>query len=212
MGSPQQEHKTCRHGHVQAPDCETPHGIYCDGSLHITNAARCGVVSCLGMPCAAAGMEVVSVEIAQQMRAEGQFLVHQEVLGHIYGITSSAVRKLQAMGKLPVLDLDRVQDVEQLRASGFQVCAGRDVGCNIPPGDEGNAGCVICALPVCALAPGHDATSAKTRVLAALATGAHPQLAHCIHLMLASTYRCLSMLGVSPECGKAWMLVANICC
>lgn len=62
--------------------------------------------------------------LAQQMRAEGQFLVHQEVLGHIYGITSSAVRKLQAMGRLPLLDLDRVQDVEQLRASGFQVCAG----------------------------------------------------------------------------------------
>lgn len=55
------------------------------------------------------------------MRDSGQFLVHQEVLGHHYGIASAAVRKLQAMGKLPLLDLDRVQDVEQLRASGFLV-------------------------------------------------------------------------------------------
>jgi hypothetical protein len=67
------------------------------------------------------GMQVVTLEAAQQMRDSGQFLVHQEVLGHHYGITSAAVRKLQAMGKLPLLDLDRVQDVEQLRASGFQV-------------------------------------------------------------------------------------------
>lgn len=73
----------------------------------------------------AAGMEVVPLEAAQQMRAGGQFLVHQEVLGHIYGITAAAVRKLQAMGKLPLLDLDRVQDVEQLKAAGFQVCASR---------------------------------------------------------------------------------------
>lgn len=73
-----------------------------------------------------AGMEVVSLETAQQMRAAGQFLVHQEVLGHIYGIPSAAVRKLQALGKLPLLDLDRVQDVEQLRAAGFQV---RWAGC-----------------------------------------------------------------------------------
>lgn len=71
-------------------------------------------------------MEVVSLEAAQQMRAAGQFLVHQEVLGHIYGIPSAAVRKLQALGKLPLLDLDRVQDVEQLRAAGFQVRSIRD--------------------------------------------------------------------------------------
>ena len=65
------------------------------------------------------------LERDQVARAAGQFLVHQEVLGHIYGIPSAAVRKLQALGKLPLLDLDRVQDVEQLRASGFQVhCMG----------------------------------------------------------------------------------------
>lgn len=66
-------------------------------------------------------MEVVPLEVAQQMLAAGQFLVHEEVLGHHYGITSAAVRKLQALGKLPLLDLDRVQDVEKLRSSGIQV-------------------------------------------------------------------------------------------
>jgi hypothetical protein len=68
-------------------------------------------------------MDVVSLEAAQQMRDTGQFLVQQEVLGHIYGITGAAVRKLQAIGKLPLLDLDRVQDVEQLQTNGFQVTA-----------------------------------------------------------------------------------------
>lgn len=85
------------------------------------HTAACHVLS-VAHWLAAAGMEVVTLEAAQQMLQSGQFLVHQEVLGHIYGITSAAVRKLQAMGKLPLLDLDRVQDVEQLRTSGFQVC------------------------------------------------------------------------------------------
>lgn len=75
-------------------------------------------------------MEVVTLEAAQQMCDSGQFLVHQEVLGHHYGITGAAVRKQQALGKLPLLDLDRVQDVEQLRASGFLVRrAGPDTVC-----------------------------------------------------------------------------------
>lgn len=86
--------------------------------------SHCSPVVCIVT--VGAGMEVVSLEAAQQMRAAGQFLVHQEVLGHIYGIPSAAVRKLQALGKLPLLDLDRVQDVEQLRAAGFQVRSIRD--------------------------------------------------------------------------------------
>lgn len=69
--------------------------------------------------------------MAQEMRASGQLLVHQEVLGHIYGITSASVRKLQATGKLPLLDMDRVADVEQLRASGFQVGLPQDCGENL---------------------------------------------------------------------------------
>jgi hypothetical protein len=92
----------------------------------IHHQSLCGtrvlIVAC-AVVITAAGMEVVPLEAAQQMRAGGQFLVHQEVLGHIYGITAAAVRKLQAMGKLPLLDLDRVQDVEQLKAAGFQVRA-----------------------------------------------------------------------------------------
>jgi hypothetical protein len=101
-----------------------------------------------------AGMEVVSLEAAQQMRDAGQFLVHQEVLGHIYGITSAAVRKLQAMGKLPLLDLDRVQDVERLRTSGFQVTAMHtahaQLGCagtEHPDCNQGHAHRTTCAPP-----------------------------------------------------------------
>jgi hypothetical protein len=48
-----------------------------------------------------ADMEVVSVEVAQEMQAKGHFLLEQTVLGHVYGVTSAAVRKLQALGKLP---------------------------------------------------------------------------------------------------------------
>eukprot|EP00775_Hariotina_reticulata_P013032 gene13032-13161_t len=68
----------------------------------------------------AADMEVVSVEVAQEMQAQGQFLLEQTVLGHVYGVTSAAVRKLQGLGKLPLLDLDRVADVVKLKSSGFQ--------------------------------------------------------------------------------------------
>jgi hypothetical protein len=68
-----------------------------------------------------ADMEVVSVEVAQEMQAKGHFLLEQTVLGHVYGVTSAAVRKLQALGKLPLLDLDRVADVAKLKSSGFQV-------------------------------------------------------------------------------------------
>jgi guanylate kinase len=68
-------------------------------------------------------MEVVSLAHAQQMVAEGRFLVHQEVLGHVYGVTRASVRRAQARGKLPLLDMDRVADVAQLKAGGLQVCA-----------------------------------------------------------------------------------------
>lgn len=68
-------------------------------------------------------MEVVSPEVAHRMQVDGRFLVDQQVLGHIYGISAASVRKLQASGKLPLLDLDHVADVAKLRASGFQVSA-----------------------------------------------------------------------------------------
>jgi hypothetical protein len=66
-------------------------------------------------------MEVIYPKLAQQMVQDGKFLVHQTVMGHTYGIAAAAVRKLQASGKLPVLDLDRVADVTRLKESGFQV-------------------------------------------------------------------------------------------
>lgn len=69
-------------------------------------------------------MDVVSPEVAHQMQADGKFLIHQEVLGHVYGIVAASVRKLQASGKLPLVDIDRVADVAKLRASGFQVSPG----------------------------------------------------------------------------------------
>eukprot|EP00879_Flechtneria_rotunda_P032088 GHRR01035240.1.p1 GENE.GHRR01035240.1~~GHRR01035240.1.p1 ORF type:complete len:660 (+),score=243.45 GHRR01035240.1:528-2507(+) len=65
-------------------------------------------------------MEVISSELAQQLQHGGSFLVQHEVLGHTYGITTAAVRKLQASGKLPLLDLDRVADVQKLKAAGFK--------------------------------------------------------------------------------------------
>jgi hypothetical protein len=80
-------------------------------------------------------MEVISAELAQQMVQESKFLVHQTVMGHTYGITAAAVRKLQASGKLPVLDLDRVADVTKLKESGFQVsgmcCASESCMCRL---------------------------------------------------------------------------------
>lgn len=66
-------------------------------------------------------MDFVSSEVAQQMQAEGKFLICEEVLGHVYGISAASVRKLQASGKLPLLDLDKVADVTRLKSSGFQV-------------------------------------------------------------------------------------------
>jgi guanylate kinase len=66
-------------------------------------------------------MERVSASEADALLMQGKILVPQKVLGHMYGISATAVRQLQVAGKLPVLDLDRVEDVEQLRTQGFQV-------------------------------------------------------------------------------------------
>lgn len=41
------------------------------------------------------------------------------MLGHHYGITTAAVRKVQMSGALCLLDLDFVADAKQLRESGF---------------------------------------------------------------------------------------------
>lgn len=91
--------------------------------------------------CATAGMNVVSLQEAQQMVADGRFLYHQEVLGHLYGVTASSVRKVQALGKLPLLDLDRVQDVEALKAAGLQVGW---LACGLLLTAAGTSACSLC--------------------------------------------------------------------
>lgn len=54
------------------------------------------------------------------MLAYGAFVVHEEAVGHHYGITAAAVKKVQASGCVPILELDRVADAKRLRAAGFE--------------------------------------------------------------------------------------------
>jgi hypothetical protein len=68
-------------------------------------------------------MEVVDAATLSAMQAAGKLLVCQRVLDHSYGISAAAVRKLQAAGKLPLLDLDLVEDAVALRGAGFKVGA-----------------------------------------------------------------------------------------
>lgn len=75
-------------------------------------------------------MEVISPEAMAALLHEGALLVHREVLGHSYGISSLSVRKLQAAGKLVLLDVDQVEDAVKLKEAGFQV--GARVGCMHP--------------------------------------------------------------------------------
>ena len=60
-------------------------------------------------------MTVVSREEADQLIASGGFLVYEETLGHVYGVTRAAVKKVLTSGKVCVLDLDRVADARRLR-------------------------------------------------------------------------------------------------
>jgi len=46
---------------------------------------------------------------------------HAQVLGQTYGIASSSVRSLVTAGKMVVIDLDKVEHAERLRAAGFKV-------------------------------------------------------------------------------------------
>ncbi|GMH36176.1 hypothetical protein BSKO_04044 [Bryopsis sp. KO-2023] len=67
-------------------------------------------------------MEPYETETEEQILhdiQEGKFLVHNKVLGNIYGIRKASVRKIQALGKVCVIDLDRVEDVEKLKKEGF---------------------------------------------------------------------------------------------
>ncbi|GAX74660.1 hypothetical protein CEUSTIGMA_g2108.t1 [Chlamydomonas eustigma] len=65
-------------------------------------------------------MEVVSKEEANALLASGAFLVHEAALDHVYGITVGAVKKVQATGRICVLELDHVTDAKRLRDQGFE--------------------------------------------------------------------------------------------
>lgn len=66
-------------------------------------------------------MDVISQSEAQALLADDGLLVSQQVLGHVYGISAMAVKKLQTSGKLAVIDVDRVDNAAKLKQSGFQV-------------------------------------------------------------------------------------------
>lgn len=65
-------------------------------------------------------MHVVPREEAQSLLASGQFLVHEETLDHIYGITRAAVKKVQASGRVCVVECDHVADARRMREEGFE--------------------------------------------------------------------------------------------
>lgn len=64
-------------------------------------------------------MTIISHEQASRDIASGAFLYHHTVLGEVYGVTRAALKQVQAMGGIPVLEVDYVADVAALRATGF---------------------------------------------------------------------------------------------
>ncbi|KAG1679244.1 hypothetical protein FOA52_009273 [Chlamydomonas sp. UWO 241] len=64
-------------------------------------------------------MEVVSADEAKVLIETGAFIVHEEAMGHVYGVTRGALKRVQASGRVPVLELDRVADAKALREAGF---------------------------------------------------------------------------------------------
>ncbi|KAK9808730.1 hypothetical protein WJX72_002676 [[Myrmecia] bisecta] len=63
--------------------------------------------------------EVISREAAEQMVSTDQFLVHDVVLGDIYGLTRAAVKAVQYAGKVCVIDCDKVGHAVAMRAGGL---------------------------------------------------------------------------------------------
>lgn len=64
-------------------------------------------------------MAVVPLAEAEALLAAGQFLVHERALDHLYGVTRAAVKKVQASGRVCVVELDHVADAQRLREQGF---------------------------------------------------------------------------------------------
>ncbi|KAF8071222.1 GLTP1 [Scenedesmus sp. PABB004] len=117
-------------------------------------------------------MVVVSPETAVALLAEGKLLAAERVGGHVYGVPAAAVRKLQASGRLPVLDLDRTAEASRLRGAGF---AGTYV-CLQPPSLEGLRARVAAGVlanpppqhdPAAAAAAAADAAAAEAAAAAA---------------------------------------------
>jgi hypothetical protein len=63
----------------------------------------------------------VTTDAMAQLQQGGQLLVHEQTSGHVYGISTAEVRRLQGQGCLPIVALDRVDQAVQLRASCPQV-------------------------------------------------------------------------------------------
>lgn len=65
------------------------------------------------------GMVVVPRAEADAIQAAGGFATYREVLGEVYGITTAAIKKVGASGRVPVVEVDHVEDASALRARGF---------------------------------------------------------------------------------------------
>ncbi|PNH05620.1 Adenylate kinase, chloroplastic [Tetrabaena socialis] len=65
------------------------------------------------------GMTVVTREEAAGIIAADGFVLHREVLGDVYGTTLAAVKKVGASGRVPILEVDHVEDAVELRRRGF---------------------------------------------------------------------------------------------
>ncbi|GFR43730.1 hypothetical protein Agub_g4841 [Astrephomene gubernaculifera] len=66
------------------------------------------------------GMLVVSREEAAAISAAEGFMTYREVLGEVYGITVAAVKKVAASGRVPIVEVDHVEDAAALRRRGFE--------------------------------------------------------------------------------------------
>lgn len=64
-------------------------------------------------------MTIITHEQAARDIATNAFLYHHTVLGEVYGVTRASLKQVQAMGSIPVLEVDYVEDVALLRAAGF---------------------------------------------------------------------------------------------
>ncbi|GLC37755.1 Adenylate kinase [Pleodorina starrii] len=65
------------------------------------------------------GMVVVPRAEAEALRASDGFAIVREVMGEIYGTSLTAVKKVAASGRVPVLEVDEVGDAAELRRRGF---------------------------------------------------------------------------------------------